>query len=282
MRMRLPAALLVFTLLALIAMVWACTACMSPLGGPGGSQPTPIPPPEPGQGLSRLAGQIQKHPQWYAGQLVTLVGYFRGPDILDEVRPGVPPTDRMRDWVLKDDSGAIYVAGSDALPFPPTSQEIWRVLRVTGQVTIHSSSMPYITPQEIRWEELQDNEAILPAHCLVAIHRFGGPQQLDHHIYIYDNRSLAVYDTRSQWRGLLMLKRSELDDLTSALKKSGFFDLPDTVGGECTGCVRYYVAAVDAKGGRPHFVTMYEGSVPEKLQTYIDRAISQASQAKSM
>jgi hypothetical protein len=264
-----------------LVLLLAC-ACAPLTGGAGDGQLTPLPPPDPGQGLSTLAGQIQEHPEGYEGQSVTLVGYFRGPDILDEVKPGVPPTDRFRDWALKDDSGAIYVAASDKLPFAPTSQEIWRILRVRGTVAIHSSNMPYIVPDEIEWEGLKENYAVLPAYCLIAIHRFGGANQLDHHIYIYDNRNLVVYDSKTEWHGTAKLKRSELDDLQSTLTKAGFYDLPDTVGEACQGCIRYRVAAVDEKQGRAHFVTLYEGSVPAKLGAYIERAIERSEDAKPM
>ena len=242
-------------------------------------QQTPISPPPPGQGLSTLAGQIMQHAQEYQGQKVTLVGYFRGLDILDEVLLD-PPTNRLRDWVIKDDSGAIYVSHQGLLPFPHTSHEVWRIVRVSGQVEVHRNGMPYIVPTTVEWEGLKEEYDILPAFCTFAVHRFGGPDQLDHHLYWYTLRQLVVYDTKTQWRAAAPLKKGEIYDWERALKKAKFFDLPPVVGEECEGCVRYVIAAVNDKKEKPHFVTVYEGSIPDKLQAFIDLMIEKSSQAK--
>ena len=86
---------------------------------PSRKQPTPIPAPDKGKGFSVLARQIMRHADWYEGQDVTLVGYFRGLDLLDEVVLDAPVS-RSTDWVLADDSGAIWVAYWSSSPFPPT------------------------------------------------------------------------------------------------------------------------------------------------------------------
>jgi hypothetical protein len=243
-------------------------------------QRTPIPPPAKGEGFSVMAGQIMKHPDWYAGQQVTLVGYYRGLDLLDEVVLDAPVS-RVNDWVVADDSGAIWVQYSRKLPFPSSSQDVWRIVRVTGSVEVHRNGMPYIVPATVEWEGLVKEYEVLPARCTVAIHRFGGPDDLDHHIYWYDtDNSLAVIDTKTNWKAQTTLRRGENYDLEVAFNKAKLLNLPSTIGQACQGCVRYEIAAVNAKENKPHFVTVYQGSVPDKLQAFIDLVIAKTADAK--
>lgn len=243
-------------------------------------QPTPIPPPEPGKGLSTLARRIMRHPEQYEGQRVTLVGYFRGPDLLDEIRMG-PPNDRLQDWVVTDETGTLFVSYQGKLPFRTTSHEIWRIVRVTGVVAlVDGTGKPYIVPDDVTWEGLTTEDDVLPAFCRVAIHRFEGDEQLDHHIYWYTVGNIVADDVKANWRGMVKLKRGEILDLDHAFAKVKFFDMPDTVGEPCQGCIRYAIAAVNDKENKPHFVTVYEGSVSKKLQAFIDLAIEMSAQAQ--
>jgi hypothetical protein len=244
-------------------------------------QPTPIPPPAPGKGFSVLAQQITKHPESYEGQYVTLVGYFRGQDLLDEVVLDAP-VNQTQDWVIKDETDAIWVTDQGKLPFPPTSHEVWRVVRVSGEVKIHANGMPYIVAQDVKWEGLIQDYDVLPASCIVAVHRFGGPDQLDHHIYWYDSRNLVVYDARAKWRASARLTKGEVFDLQEAFSLTHFFKLPATVGQSCQDCIRYTIAAVDPKKNEPHFVTLYQGSVPDGLQRFIDRMIEMTGKAGAL
>lgn len=201
-----------------------------------GPRPTPIPAPPPGEGFSRLAGTIVKRPQWYEGQQVTLVGYFRGQDLVDKVVLDAP-TDRFRDWVIEDDTGAVYVSYQKLLPFPPTSHEIWRIVRVSGKVVVHDNGTPYIVPSAVEWEGAKMDFDALPANCVFAIHRLGGADQLDHHIYWYDIRNLAVHDAKEDWRGAVRLSQGPSYDLDRAFAGAKFFALPTTIGQEpnCSG-----------------------------------------------
>jgi hypothetical protein len=246
-----------------------------------GTKPTPIPAPLPGAGLSHLAGVIMKNAQPYDGQSVTLVGYFRGQDLMDEVLFDAP-VDATRDWVLKDDSGAIYVTYFTGMPFASTSQEIWRIVRVTGKVQVHRNGTPYIVPSEVKWEGLTEDYDVLPAQCKVAVHQFGGKDQLDHHIYWYTTRNLVVYDAKENWRGVVELKRSLITGWDQAFAQTKFFALPSVVGKPCDGCTRYYIAAVNDQTATPHFVTLYEGQVPADLQAFVDQMIAKTGEARGL
>ena len=111
---------------------------------------------------------------------------------------------------------------------------------------------------------------------------FGGQQNLDHHIYWYETRSLSVVDYKDNWNGQTRLRQGENFDLETAFNKAKFFKLPETVGDPCDGCVRYFIAALDPKENTPHFVTVYEGSVPQRLQEFIDLAITHTADAKAI
>jgi hypothetical protein len=272
------------TLLLLVLLLAACGSSTTPVAKVGvatdaGNRPTPIPPPAPGDDLSQMAGQIARRPRDYEGQTVTLVGYFRGLDLLDEI-PTEAPRDRVSDWVITDGSGALWVAYSSLLPFPPTSQEVWRIVRATGSIRLTDSGAPYLAPTRVEWEGLRTNTDMLPALCRVAIHRYGGPSGLDHHIYWYEIGTLSVVDKAADWKGAVSLKQNRQYELERAFNKAGFFALSPTVGDACDGCVRYEIAAVDAKANRAHYVASYEGSVPPALQAFIDLAIAETANAK--
>ncbi len=276
----------VLAILTLASLLIACTAKTTiPVSTPPavGPLPTPIPPPPPGDGLSSLIGQILKNPHLYAGQTVVVVGYFRGQNLLDEVTTSMP-TDRARDWLIKDKTGAIYVKYRGKLPFSPNSTEVWRIVRVKGEVMLLGNRLPYIYPYDVRWEGLVENFDVLPALCRVAVHRFGGPEGLDHHIYWYENNTLVVHDAKTGWEGSVRLKKGftvcEPCDLEKAFSRTGFFKLPDTVGKACEGCIRYYIAAVDEKKQKPHFVTLYEGSLPQAVQEFVNLMIAKAGEAE--
>ncbi|MBN1642840.1 MAG: hypothetical protein JXA09_16505 [Anaerolineae bacterium] len=264
-------------LLTIILLLSACGGATK-AGEPVDAQPEVLPPPEPGQGLSQMAGRISRHPRQYEGHTVVLVGYYRGLDLLDEVILDAP-VNRVQDWVIADDSGALWVAFADKLPFLPTSHEVWRIVRVTGMVRVASSGMAYIYPNAVEWEGLTEDEDVLPARCRVALHRTGGLMGLDHHIYWYETGSVSVIDRAENWRGLVRPKETDENALQDALDQSGFFDLPSEIGEPCPDCIRYSVAAVDPQRNRPHFVVAYDGSVPDALQALIDRLIAETAKA---
>jgi hypothetical protein len=95
----------------------------------------------------------------WEGKEVTIVGYYRGWDLLKEANQAPPVT--RSDWVIKDISGAIYVQsksvdikGQDLLgagnPLRPSEKEsVNRIVRVTGVVRVTAQKQPYIEPKSI-------------------------------------------------------------------------------------------------------------------------------------
>jgi hypothetical protein len=86
----------------------------------------------PDSGLTSLIAEILKSPN-KAGEQVEIIGYFRGWDILDEV-DGPPPVTRS-DWVIADNSGAIYVTGLMPDDLDPSSPaQVNQIIRLTATV----------------------------------------------------------------------------------------------------------------------------------------------------
>lgn len=114
-----------------------------------GCAPTPAPNPD---APTRLAGDILANPARYDGQAVTIVGYYRGWDLLHEAESGPPVT--RSDWVVKDETGAIYVQANNApvtgqMPNPGDPAGTNRVVRVSGAVRLTAAGQPYIEPASV-------------------------------------------------------------------------------------------------------------------------------------
>jgi len=103
--------------------------------------------------FTSIIGPILSRPTEFKGQEVTIVGYYRGWDLLQEAnRP--PPLTRS-DWVVKDSSGAIYVSAASKAKAPeglqPGSLESTSVrLEVRGTVEVTPSGEPYIEATSVR------------------------------------------------------------------------------------------------------------------------------------
>lgn len=83
--------------------------------------------------ISNVIADIIAHPDQYADRQVEIVGYYRGWDLLKEVQ-GTPPVTRS-DWVIADNSGAIYVTGGAPQNLDPASpQDAQKVIRLMAAV----------------------------------------------------------------------------------------------------------------------------------------------------
>ena len=102
--------------------------------------------------LTSEVGELLDSPE-SVGEQVEIIGYFHGWDLLDEV--GVPPPVTRSDWVIADNSGAIYVTGLIPQNLDPSSiktvQQVVRLvatIRVKGdQVYLEALSVDLIPEQ---------------------------------------------------------------------------------------------------------------------------------------
>ncbi len=86
---------------------------------------------------------ITSNPTIYEGKTVTLSGEYRG----WEAGHGSPPVTRS-DWVLKDETGSIYVAGKVSPGLDP-AKDIGKKLTVDGIVRV-KDSQAYIEAKIVR------------------------------------------------------------------------------------------------------------------------------------
>jgi hypothetical protein len=97
-----------------------------------------------------MIGSTLSNPADFVGQEVTIIGYYRGWDLLGEV--GTGPAVTRSDWVIADSSGAIYVEARDGLSKglgldPSSRDDTTKILRLVGVVRVNDGGQPYIEPQ---------------------------------------------------------------------------------------------------------------------------------------
>jgi hypothetical protein len=102
--------------------------------------------------LTRIAGSIIAEPLAFEGKNITIIGYYRGWDLLHEADMGPPVT--RSDWVIKDSTGAIYVSANSEAKVPdglsPDSlQDTGTILKVTGIVQVTEGGQAYIEAESI-------------------------------------------------------------------------------------------------------------------------------------
>ncbi len=103
--------------------------------------------------LTTIVGSILAKPSDFEGQEVTVVGYYRGWDLLHEA--GTPPPVTRSDWVITDTTGAIYISAASPARVPeglsPSSlQSVNTLLEVKGSIRLTPAGQPYIEATSIR------------------------------------------------------------------------------------------------------------------------------------
>ncbi len=102
--------------------------------------------------MTGVIGSVLAAPSTFDGQEVTVVGYYRGWDLLHEANLAPPVT--RSDWVIRDSTGAIYVSANSAAKLPemlrPDSpQHMGTILQVKGVIHVTGAGQPYIEAESI-------------------------------------------------------------------------------------------------------------------------------------
>jgi hypothetical protein len=102
--------------------------------------------------LTQIIGPIIAEPLVFEGQDITIVGYYRGWDLLHEAN--TPPPVTRSDWVVKDSTGAIYVSARSEAKVPeglsPDSlQNTGIVIKVEGVVRVTEETQTYVEAKSI-------------------------------------------------------------------------------------------------------------------------------------
>jgi hypothetical protein len=224
--------------------------------------------------LSHLLGRILESPQGFQGQEVTVVGYYRGWDLLGEAN--APPPVTHGDWVMADATGAIYVSAANAAPadLPPgpgSGNDLWRVLRLSGLVRLTAEGQPYLEAGRVQFAKADEGPAVPEPAPLVelgspaiALHRTGGIAGLIQHLYIYENGRFVAEDDKRGQREEDALEADEMDRLWASFEEIGFFDMDNQYGLGCPDCFVYVITV--RQGERVKAVRTYDGSVPKELE----------------
>jgi len=224
--------------------------------------------------LSHLLSRILESPQGFRGQEVTVVGYYRGWDLLGEAN--VPPPVTRSDWVMADATGAIYISAASAAPAdlspgPGSGNDLWRVLRLSGVVRLTAKGQPYLEADRVQFAEADEGPAVPEPAPLVelgppaiALHRTGGIAGLIQHLYIYDDGRFVAEDDKRGRREEDALKADEMDRLLASFEEIGFFDMDNQYGLGCPDCFVYVITV--RQGERVKAVRTYDGSVPKELE----------------
>ena len=125
----------------------SCSIVNSPIPNPTSTlkvtltTPTPINPI-----LTNLIGDLFQSPD-RAGERVEIIGYFRGWDLLDEMDASPPVT--RSDWVIADNSGAIYVTGQMPENLDPSSiKQAQQVLSLVATIRVKGDQV-YLEAQSV-------------------------------------------------------------------------------------------------------------------------------------
>jgi hypothetical protein len=102
--------------------------------------------------LSQVVGSIIAEPLAFEGENITVIGYYRGWDLLHEADMGPPVT--RSDWVIKDSTGAIYISANSEAKVPdglsPDSlEDTGTILKVIGTVRVTEDGHAYIEAKTI-------------------------------------------------------------------------------------------------------------------------------------
>ena len=102
-----------------------------------------IEPPEPVSILNTTISAIIKDPEAYIEKDIAIIGEYRG----WQSEEGYGPPVTRSDWVIRDESGEIYVTGK--LPGLDPVEDIGKKIKVKGVVKIGKNSRPYIEAREL-------------------------------------------------------------------------------------------------------------------------------------
>jgi hypothetical protein len=101
---------------------------------------------------TQIIGSVITDPSAFEGKNITVIGYYRGWDLLHEADMGPPVT--RSDWVIQDSTGAIYISANSEAKVPdglsPDSlQDTAIMLKVIGTVLVTEDTQPYIEAKTI-------------------------------------------------------------------------------------------------------------------------------------
>lgn len=127
--------MLIPLIIGVVILVVACNYAIKPI-------PMPEPEPEPVSILNPTISEIIEDPTAYIGKEAAIAGEYRG----WQSEEGYGPPVTRSDWVIRDESGEIYVTGK--LPGFDPVKDIGKNIKVKGVVKIDRNGRPYIDAKD--------------------------------------------------------------------------------------------------------------------------------------
>ncbi len=98
--------------------------------------------------LTNWVSAIAQAPREFDGRVFDITGYYRGANLYGEVR-GNPTS--SRDWVIKDESGAMYVTGGIPRGLDPSSRaDAWTVIHLRAVVVYVRLGVSHLEARQIQ------------------------------------------------------------------------------------------------------------------------------------
>jgi hypothetical protein len=155
------------------------------------------------------------------GREVEVIGYFRGWDLLGEVKGGSPVT--RSDWVIADQSGAIYVTGLMPQGLNPSSRaDIWTVVRLRAVVVYAPSGSVYLKGLRVDIiapglppATMAGGQTKTPGKWQIAFNFTGGITGLRRVVELSDAGPLTVIDEKTNRRATMQVSATELAEIAT-------------------------------------------------------------------
>lgn len=214
--------------------------------------------------LTRVIGPILANPDQWVGRNVRIVGYYEGWDVFGSA--GTSPPVTRSDWVIRDESGAMYVGGGnpvDSLEVAPSDKVEGVLLSLFAEVRVTDSGQPYL------W--VLSGSRIGPiGRAWLEYERSGGIAGFQDRLRIYPDGQ-AMLDRKGE-ASSVQLTQEQMEELQAALQEADFFNLDASYLPADTCCDRftYTIHYRDPSGGKIHSVYAMDGSVPPELGPVLD------------
>lgn len=118
--------------------------------------------------LTDWVGVILDAPREFDGRAFDIVGYYRGANLYGEAR-GNPPGAR-NEWVIADESGAMFVTGAAPSGLNPSSRaDAWTLVQLRAVVTYVRLGTSYLEGRRVDIVSLNTSSTLPPASLPAAI-----------------------------------------------------------------------------------------------------------------
>ncbi len=224
---------------------------------------------------TRILEAVRADPKAWEGRYIRVVGYYEGWDLFGSV--GTGPAVTRSDWVIRDESGAIYVhaggAPVEGLDIPPSEKVEGVLLRLFAQARVSDAGQPYL------WV-IQGARIDQAGQVWLQYERSGGFAGFLDRLTLYaDGRAVL---NRKGLETTFRLTTEEMERIRGELASAGFMGLNESYmpADPCCDRFTYVIRYMNPEGGKPHTVTTMDGTVPPELVPVLEMLNNLVSQPR--